>query len=167
MSRKKVFSGRLLNVFEGNKKLPNGKKSFIEEVRHPGAALMIASFQGKVIFIRQYRPVIGKYIWELPAGLIDTGETPYACAKREITEETGYVAKNIRRIGVVYTSPGFCDEQVHIYRADSERRQAVSRDDEEVMKVKLLNQRDIRRLFEAGRISDAKTIAALSFAGIL
>ncbi len=164
---KMVFKGRLLKVFKSRKTLPNGRKADIEEVEHPGAALIIPFLRGKIVFIRQYRPVIGKYIWELPAGTLDEGETPYACAKREVVEETGYGVRNLRKLGYIYTTPGFCNEKIHIFRADCETKNSTNRECDEIMDVAVLDRRRIRQLFASGKINDSKTIAALSFAGII
>ncbi|MEA3489831.1 MAG: NUDIX hydrolase [Candidatus Omnitrophota bacterium] len=165
--REVVFGGCLFTVFKGRKRLPDGRNAYFEEIDHPGAALIIPFVKEKIIFIRQYRGVIEKYIWELPAGIIDPGETPYSCAKRELVEETGYEAEKIKKIGLIYTTPGFCNEKIHIFRADCKRDGTGKRDPDELIRVKQMTKDGVRRLFKNGRISDSKTIAALSFAGIL
>ena len=167
MVRKKVFEGRVFKVFKSRKRLPNGRETLLDEIEHPGAALVIPFVENKVVFIRQYRGVIGKYIWELPAGTLSEGETPYACAKRELEEETGYAAKALKKIGEIYTTPGFCNEKIHIFKAECRRGPGVKLDDDEVIKTKHLAPVEIRRMFKNGKIKDSKTISALSFAGIL
>jgi ADP-ribose pyrophosphatase len=166
-SRRAVFKGRLFRVFKGRKKLPNGRTAYFEEVDHPGAALVVPFIRDKIVFIRQYRGVIGKYIWELPAGTLDPGETPYACAKREVAEETGYRVKDIRRIGLIYSTPGFCNERIYIFKARCEGRKEKPKLSDELIKTKQLTRREVLKLFRKGSINDAKTIAALGFAGIL
>jgi len=166
-SREKMFNGRLIRVFRGKKKLPNGREAYFEEVEHPGAALIVPYIKGKIVLIRQYRAVIEKYIWELPAGKLDPGETPHACAKREMEEETGYVADSLKKIGTIYTTPGFCNERIVIYKAVCKVKKETRRDHDELIRVKLSTPREIRKLFTSGKITDAKTIAALSFAGVL
>ena len=116
--RKKVFSGRLLKVFKGTKRLPNGIEAYFEEVDHPGAALIVPFIKEKIVFIRQYRGVIGKYIWELPAGTLDPGETPYACAKREVEEETGCRVKSLEKVGIIFTTPGYSNEKICVFKAE-------------------------------------------------
>lgn len=162
-----MFGGRIIRLFAGKKTLPNGKKAYIEEVDHPGAALIVPFASGKMVFVRQYRAVIDKYIWELPAGIIDRGETPYACAKREIAEETGYSVRNLRRIGVIYTSPGFCNEKIHIFRADCGARKAPATEEHELLRVRHFSKKEVVSLFRSGKITDSKTIAALAFARVL
>jgi ADP-ribose pyrophosphatase len=167
LARKKIFKGRIFSVFTSEKLLPNGRKARFEEVDHPGASLIIPFASGKMVFIRQYRGVIGKYIWELPAGLIDRGETPYACAKREITEETGYHVRNLKKKGVIYTSPGFCNEKIHLFTADCVEKKPPKPEEDEVLRVKLFSKKEVVRMFAAGRICDSKTVAALAFCRII
>jgi ADP-ribose pyrophosphatase len=167
LGKKKVFNGRLIKVFKSIKKLPNAGRGYFEEVEHPGAALIIPFIGKKIVFIRQYRGVIGKYIWELPAGTLAFGETPYACAKREVIEETGYSVKNLKRIGMIYTTPGFCNEKIIIFKAECDKKRETQQDPDEIISAKSLSKEQVRRLFKQGRIIDSKTIAALSFASIL
>ncbi len=167
MSRRKVFDGRLIKVYTSKKRLPNGREAYFEEVRHPGASLIVPLFKKKIVFIRQYRGVIGRYIWELPAGTLAPGETPYSCAKREVTEETGFLVKDLRKIGIIYTTPGFCNEAIHIYKARCDARKACKLGHDELIRVRLMSRTKVRSLFRKGRINDSKTVAALCFAGIL
>ncbi|MGB2631095.1 MAG: NUDIX hydrolase [Candidatus Omnitrophota bacterium] len=167
MSRKKIFKGRLINVLTEEKTLPDGRKAYFEKIEHPGAALVLPFTAKKIVFIRQYRCVIRKYIWELPAGIISRGETPYACAKREVAEETGYKVRNLRRIGTIYTTPGFCNEKIYIFSADCFKKRAPRREKDEHIKVRLFSRTEVKGLFKKGKITDSKTIAALAFAGII
>jgi ADP-ribose pyrophosphatase len=167
LARKKIFKGKIFSVFTSDKMLPNGIKARFEEVDHPGASLIVPFISDKIVFIRQYRGVIGRYIWELPAGLINRGETPYACAKREITEETGYHVRNLKKVGMIYTSPGFCNEKIHLFTADCVEKKPPKLDEDEVLMVKLFSKREVARMFAAGRICDSKTAAALAFCGII
>ncbi|MBD3426253.1 MAG: NUDIX domain-containing protein [Candidatus Omnitrophica bacterium] len=166
-NEKKVFDGRLIKVFSKHQKLPNGKKTYLEKVHHPGAAVIVPLVKQKVVMIRQYRPVIDKYIWELPAGTLDAGEKPGTCAKREIREETGYIAKRIERLGYIYTTPGFCNEKIHIYRIWCEEKKDQKKEEDEIISVRLMTRSQICKRFRKGLITDAKTIAALKFADLL
>ena len=165
--RTKVFDGKLLKIYTVIRKLPNGQISYFEEVKHPGAVLVVPFANEKIVFLRQYRPVISRYIWELPAGKIDPGETPAACAKREMREETGFNITGLKKIGRIYTTPGFSDELIYIYRADCFSRGKPETEKDEMICVQLLSPARVRCLFSNGRINDSKTISALSFAGIL
>ncbi len=164
---KKVFNGRLIKLSKGNKVLPDGREAYFEQVDHPGAALVVPFFKGKIVFVYQYRAVIRRHILELPAGTLEAGETPYACAKREVGEETGYVATDIKKLGVIFTTPGFCTEKIHIYKANCTCRKKQTLDKDEVIKVKILSKSEIKDAFKKGRINDAKTISALTYAGVL
>ena len=165
--RQKIFDGRIFKVFKGNKTLPGGREAYFEEVKHPGAALIIPFIGRRIVFIRQYRGVIGKYIWELPAGILEKGETPYACAKREIAEETGYRVGRLKRIGFIYTTPGFCNEKIYIFKAECSYKRESQRDEDEMIKVRKFTRNEIHSLFKEGKIIDSKTIAALAFSDIL
>jgi len=167
MKRKKIFDGKLLKIYTSSLELPDGNLGYFEEVSHPGAALIIPFLKDKIVFIRQYRAVIGKYIWELPAGTLKKGETPYACAKREITEETGYRVKKIKKLGMIHTTPGFCNETIHIYKAECASITQHEHDHDEFIRVYPLSKNEIKKLFKNGKITDSKTIASLAFAGII
>ena len=165
--REKVFSGKLLQVFRGKKKLPGGKDAYFEEIDHPGAAIVVPFKGNKIVMIRQYRAVIKKYIWELPAGTLEKGETSKSCAKREVIEETGYEVSGIKKIGSIYTTPGFCNERIDVFKAECGKEGNRALDPDELIQVKVIGCSEIRNMFKGGKISDSKTIAALSFAGVL
>jgi len=103
-----VFKGRLLNVFVKRLKLPNDYTATYEMIKHPGASLIVPFLtKGKIIMLRQLRPVINSYIYELPAGTLGKNEAPVACARREIIEETGFSAKKFTLLGKIYPVPGY------------------------------------------------------------
>lgn len=165
---KSVFKGKLLKVFVKKVRLPNGYLATFEIIRHPGAALIVPMLsKDKLIMLRQLRPVIGSYIYELPAGTIDEGESPLECARREIVEETGYSAKKMERLGSIYPVPGYSTEKIVIYKAEGLKSRHRHAEKDEVIRLKVLTRSAIRRLFKSGRIVDAKTIAALAFCGWL
>ncbi len=169
IGKKLVFNGKLLKVFAGRKKIPNGRKAYLEEVLHPGAVLVIPMVGEKVAFIKQYRPVISRYIWELPAGILEKGETPRACAGRELLEETGYRVKRLVKIGRIFTSPGFTDEIIYLFKAEchADDKPEAKRELDEIMTVRLLGKKEIKRLINRGKIVDSKTLAAITLSGIL
>ena len=167
VSRRSVFSGRLIKVFKTVKKLPDGREAYFEEVKHPGAVLVVPFIGQKIVFIRQYRGVIGEYIWELPAGKLEKGETPHSCAKREVAEETGYEIKGLNRTGVIYTTPGFSDEKIYIYEGRCVGPKKAQLDDDEIIRTRILTRTEAKKLFDSGKIKDSKTIAGLAFSGII
>jgi len=167
-SVKEVFKGRLLKVYVGKEKLPHGYVATYEMIRHPGAALIVPFLtKNKLIMLRQLRPVIGAYIYELPAGTLDKNEAPLACARREIIEETGYSAKKLTLLGKIYPVPGYSTEKIFIYKAEGLKKVERKAELDEVIENLILTKSEIRKLFKKGKIVDAKTIAALAFCGWL
>jgi ADP-ribose pyrophosphatase len=165
---KKIFSGRLLQLYSRRVRLPNGYVAGLEVIKHPGAALVIPFVsRDKIIMLRQLRPVINKYLYELPAGTRDGNETPRACALREVIEETGFSAGRLTRLGMIYPVPGYSTEKIDIYKATNLRKTDVSPEQDEIMESMVMNRAKVRRLFRAGTIVDAKTICALTFIGWL
>ena len=113
--RNVIYKGNILNLNVDKVTLPNGKEATREVVQHCKACCIVPMVEeGKIILVRQFRYALKDYIWELPAGLLEPGEKPIECAKRELEEETGYSAKKITEILKFYTSPGFCDEFIHL-----------------------------------------------------
>jgi len=115
---KKIFHGRLLQLYFRQIRLPNGFTTGIEVIKHPGAALIIPFINSDtLLMLRQLRPVIGRYLYELPAGTRSKGETARACALREVIEETGYSAGWLKRLGMIYPVPGYSTERIDIFAA--------------------------------------------------
>lgn len=161
--KKKVFKGRLLTLFLEDVKLPNNHRVRLEVIKHPGAVLIIPFLEkDKIILLRQLRPVINFYIYELPAGTLDKDESPYVCAKREIIEEVGYSAKKLTRLGHIFPVPGYSTEKIIVYKASNlhKTRQHLQKD--EIISTLVLTKPKVRSLFKKGKIVDAKTIAALA-----
>lgn len=167
-SVKKVFSGKLLKVYVGHERLPHGYVARFEIIKHPGAALIVPFLaKDKIIMLRQLRPVVGRYIYELPAGTLDKNESPASCARREIVEETGYSAKRLKLLGSIFPVPGYSTERIFIYKAEALVKTVRRAEEDEVIESRVFTKAAVRRLFKGGRIVDAKTIAALAFCGWL
>jgi len=148
--------------------LPNGHCVNVEIVRHRGAVLIVPFLsEDTLIILRQFRPVIGRYLYEFPAGTLEVNERPLACAKRELIEETGYAAKKIRRVGVIFPVPGYSTEEISMYTAEGLMPQERIPEKDEVIRVKIVTRAQLRRLFKEGALRDAKTICALASCGIL
>jgi ADP-ribose pyrophosphatase len=168
MKDKIVFKGRLLKLSVKKERLPNGFLAHFEMITHPGAALVIPFLsKDKIIILRQLRPVIGQYIYELPAGTLNKNEAPLACAKREIIEETGYSAKKFSCLGAIYPVPGYSTEKIFIYKALGLTKKERLPEEDEVIESMVVTRNQVKRLFKTGKITDAKTISALAFAGWL
>jgi len=165
---KTIFAGKLLNVMIKKERLPHGYLATFEMIKHPGASLVVPFLtKDKIIMLRQLRPVISSYIYELPAGTLDRNEKPLACARREIIEETGYSAKRFTFLGKIYPVPGYSTERIYLYKAEGLRREEHVPEEDEVIESHVFDRAEIRRLFRGHRITDAKTIAALTFCGWL
>ena len=121
----------------------------------------------KIIFLKQYRAVMGKTLYELPAGTMDKGESPLSCARRELPEETGYAAKKITPLGKIYPVPGYSTEVIHIFKAQQLIPEKAEKDFDEIIRTMILSRSQIKKLFQQTKIHDAKTICALAFCGIL
>lgn len=165
---KTVFKGKLLKVYVKKERLPNGYLATFEMIKHPGASLIVPFLdKNTVILLRQLRPVIGSYIYELPAGTLDKGETPLACARREIIEETGYSAKRLTFLGSIYPVPGYSTEKIFIYKAEGLKMAVRIPEEDEVIEHKPFTRNQVRKLFKQGKIVDAKTICGLALCGFI
>jgi ADP-ribose pyrophosphatase len=168
MTKKKIYKGRLIQLATERKRLPGGYVADLEVIRHPGAVLIVPFLsRDRIVLIRQYRPVIDEYIWELPAGTRKRGETALACAKRELVEEIGYSAKDWKRIGAIYPAPGYTTEKIQLFTARQLTGVGACRDRDEIIRPRTFSKREIARLLAKGSLVDAKTICALVMAGVV
>lgn len=159
------FTGRVIQVEQEDLVLPNGRRVPIEAVRHRGSVVMLAQpTPDTVIVIRQYRPVIGRWIWELPAGSLDHAESPESAAVRECEEEIGWRPETITHLASWYPTPGFCDEIMHFYRCTDLRPPdgAVHQDPDEQIEPRTVSLDELRRMIADGRVVDLKTVAGLT-----
>jgi ADP-ribose pyrophosphatase len=157
-----------LNIKKHRTKLPNGTTIQLELVDHPGAVLIVPFLtKEKVILLRQFRAVINTYIFELPAGTLEKGEQPLACARREIIEETGYSAKKFARLGIIYPVPGYSTEKIILYKAEELTERGTACEPDEVIEPIIVTKKIVRELFNTGKIIDAKTICAFAHCGWL
>ena len=165
---KTIFKGKLLKVFVKKVRLPNGYVATFELISHPGAALIVPILsKNKILMLRQLRPVINSYIYELPAGTLDKGESPKSCARREIIEETGYSAGKLTRLGIIYPVPGYSTEKIIIFKAEGLEKCVRLTEKDEIIDTKVFTRMQIKRFFKTRRIIDAKTICALAMCGWL
>jgi ADP-ribose pyrophosphatase len=168
ISARARYCGRLLNVYSQRMRFPNGYVGELDVVRHPGAALIVPFLDAThIVMIRQYRPVIGASLWELPAGTLHASEDVRACAARELAEETGYRASRLRAIGAIYPAPGYTTERIQLFEARGLRKVTVAKEADEVIRVRICSVRQLRAMRDKGLLNDAKTLAALARAGVL
>ncbi|MGA8941787.1 MAG: NUDIX hydrolase [Thermoactinomyces sp.] len=164
VSTKKIFEGKVIQVQVDEVRLPNGHLSKREIVRHPGAVAVVAvTDENKLVLVRQFRKPLEKTILEIPAGKLEKNEDPRNCAKRELEEETGYTAAQLEKIASFYTSPGFADEEIHLYRATGLQKGRKCLDEDEFVELAELTLEECFKCVETGEICDAKTMFALYY----
>ena len=117
----------------------------------------------RVVLIRNQRFAVGHRLWELPAGTLEPREDPLSCAARELTEETGYVARHLSRLMEFYPTPGFCSELMTVYRAEDLRLDRQQLDETEQITTEVVGLNESLQMIKDNRIRDAKTIATLLF----
>jgi len=165
LKRRCVYEGRVFSTIVDDVEYPSGVKTIREIAEHPGGAVILAVFDDKrVILINQHRYPLDKFIWELPAGKLDTGEDPLKCAQRELEEETGYSAKRWDLLTSIYTTPGFCTERLHIFMARGLEEVPTGRrleEGEETMTMKVIQMEDAIEMIEKGEIIDGKSICGI------
>jgi ADP-ribose pyrophosphatase len=162
ISSRTIFEGRVIRLQVDEISLPDGRTSTREIVKHPGAVCVMAvTEEGKMVLVRQYRKPLEKTTLEIPAGKLDPGENPADCAARELEEETGLRARELKHVVSVYTSPGFADEYLHMYRARGLERGEMSPDQDEFVERVELTLEECRERIRSGEICDAKTVMAV------
>lgn len=164
LKRTPVYEGKLLHIYSDDVEI-HGRKTWREVVLHPGACAIIpVTKEGEILFVRQYRYAVETALLEIPAGKIDPGEDPDTCAARELTEETGYRAGRLTKLGAVFTTPGFCNEKIHLYLAEDLIPAHQHLDADEFLDVVRMPLAEVRQKIREGAFCDAKTLAAFAIA---
>ena len=162
---REVFKGKVVHLFVHEVALPNGRTTTLEVIRHPGASAVVPFVTPvEVLLVRQYRYATGGYLLEVPAGKLDPGEAPEACAERETAEETGYRPGRLERLGSIFTTPGFTDEVIHLFAAYDLEPVGTRHGEDEVMSVERMTFRDAVAMIDRGEITDAKSMCAILLA---
>lgn len=164
-TRKTIFKGHLVDLGLEQAQLPSGHTVDLEIIRHPGAAGVVPLHSdGTVTLIHQHRHAAGGMIYEIPAGLLEPGEPPQVSAARELAEEVQLQAEQYTHLATIHTTPGFTDEQIHLFAARGLSAAAGEPEAEEFIRVVRLPLREALAMVRDGRITDAKTICALLLA---
>ncbi|MEJ7760114.1 MAG: NUDIX hydrolase [Gemmatimonadaceae bacterium] len=167
---RRLYTGRVISLDVDSVRFPNGTTGDLEMIRHSGASAVLPFLNdpdrddAEVLLIRQYRYATGGYILEIPAGRLDPGELPLACASRELKEETGYTAEHLDPLMTIFTTPGFTDERIHLFMARGLARGDANLETDEILDPVSMRFHQALQMVESGEICDGKTVIALLFA---
>lgn len=170
MSTSLVHDGRVVHLSIDTVRFPDGSVGDLELVRHRGAAAVLPVLGGAsdadpdILLLRQYRYAAGGEIWEVPAGIIEPGESREECARRELEEEAGVTAGELVALTTIHTTPGFTNEEIHLYAAFDLAPGTARTDEDEFLQVVQLPLSEALRMVRAGEISDGKSLVAILYA---
>lgn len=170
MKSTRVYSGRVISLDVDQVRFPDGTTGELEIIRHPGASAVVpflgdpAGDDPQILLLKQYRYAAGGVLYEIPAGRLEPGELPDACARRELSEETGCTANLIVPLTSMFTTPGFTDERIHLFLATGLTRGEPKREADEFMEIQIVALSEALRMVERGDIQDAKTALGLLYA---
>ena len=164
LSSEMKFDGKLIKVTYDVAEV-DGKEAWREVVHHPGASAVVAiDEENRIIMEKQFRYALNDYLLEIPAGKLDAGEDPLVCAKRELEEETGIVASEWISLGTIATSPGFCNEVIHLYVAKGLSKGEIHWDEDEYVEVERYTFDELLQCIKEEKIKDSKSLSALLLA---
>lgn len=159
---KQVFKGHILTVRVDELRMPSGRVVEREIITHGGAVGIIpVTDDKKIILVKQYRHPVGKFLLEIPAGKLDSGEAPEDCASRELIEEIGLTPGRLTAISSFFTTPGYSNEIFHLYVAEDLKPEAADKPEEEIVGTMEVSLAEAIKMIDDGSIEDGKTIAAI------
>jgi ADP-ribose pyrophosphatase len=162
LSSRLLHEGKSFSFKTDHVELPNGRTTTRDIVDHPGAVAIVPLLDdSKIVLIRQFRYAAGKELLEIPAGTLERGEKPDACAVRELKEETGYKANSMRRLLSCYMAPGYSNEVIHLYVATGLKKGEKETEEDEEIAVEAVGFDEALRMIEENKIEDAKTIVGV------
>ena len=165
--RTSIYQGKVIELSIETTMLPNGQSVSLEIVHHPGGAAVVAVDEDhRLCMLRQYRHAAGGWIWELPAGKREPDEDPLQTAQRELEEEAGLRAAAWHKLGTTLTTPGFCDEVIHLYMAQGVTAVAARIEAHELLECYWLPWAQARDWVYDGTLTDAKSIIGIHLAGL-
>lgn len=159
ISSREVVKNRLFTIVDEVAHDPDGFEIHRSIVKHPGSAVMMAmDGQNRILLVKQFRLPAEQYLWELPAGRLDPGETPLEAAKRELREETGYQARQWAELAEFWASPGYVREKMNVFLATDLTEGAQEPMEDERIEIRWFDKDEVGRMIRSGEISDAKTM---------
>src|SRR5215218_9306574 len=161
----RVYDGKVFDVDRDKVRMPNGRTVTVDVVRHSKSVVLVPMPEpGKVILIRQYRYPVNAFLWELPAGSVDEGESPEEAARRECHEEIGLVPSTLVRLSAMYPTPGYCDEEMVFFRVSALEKtdEQAHVDEDEDIEARTFELREAREMVRRGQIVDMKTVVGLA-----
>ncbi|MFN8009325.1 MAG: NUDIX hydrolase [Terriglobia bacterium] len=166
--RREIYQGCIVNLTVDEITTGNGIETIREVFHHPGGAAVVPVLpDGTVILVKQFRYPMQEILLELPAGKIDVGESPETTATRELQEETGFTAGRLMKISEFYSTPGFCDEKIHLYLAEDLVPCQAEGDRDEEIEIVCLPLPELLDMVKTAKITDAKTIIGLQYLALL
>ncbi|HZW04385.1 MAG TPA: NUDIX hydrolase [Anaerolineaceae bacterium] len=165
LGKKTVYQGRAFSVAQVEARLPNGNTRSFDLVEHVDSVTVIPlDDSGRILFVRQYRLGAEDLLLELPAGVQDAGEDPLTCAAREVREETGLAARELKELGQYYLAPGYSSEKMVAYLATGLYPSALEADEDEFIETQAIAVSEVYAMAARGEIQDGKSLAALLLA---
>ena len=165
-----IYKGKIITLNRDLVRFPDGTVNEFEIARHPGASAIIpfltdpAGDEPQILLLRQFRYAAGGYLYEIPAGRLDEGETPIGCAARELKEETGCTAETLMPLTTILTTPGFTDEVIHLFMATGLTYGEPNREADEFVDLVHMRLSEALQFVRTGEITDGKTALALLYA---
>jgi ADP-ribose pyrophosphatase len=169
LASRRVYKGRVVDLDVDTVQFPDGSTGQLEMIRHPGAAAVLPfasdprGTDPTILLIKQYRYATNGPLIEIPAGRLDQGEDPKACAERELLEEVGVKAGRVERLTTIWTTPGFTDERIHLFWAADLTADQHAREPDEFIEVTPKPLSEALTLIREGGIRDAKTVLCILF----
>ncbi len=157
----KVHTGKIFSLEEHKYLAPDKKEHTYDIIKHNGAVAIVALINGKIVLTKQYRPAVEDVVYEIPAGKLELNEQPEECAKRELLEETGLLARNLKKLTSFYSAIGFCTEIIHLYYVDEVMNALQQLDEDEFIELYKFSIDELVEMIEKGEIVDAKTILSV------
>lgn len=166
----RIYTGKVVTLDIDQVRFPDGSTGELEMIRHVGASAIVpflsdpAGDDPQIMLIKQFRHAADGYLYEVPAGKLEKGEDPEECAVRELREETGCSAQRMQHLFTTYTTPGFTDEQIHVFMAVGLTRGEAHRERDEFLEVHTMTLSRALAMIQQGEIRDAKTALAILYA---